>query len=141
MACSRSRSLERACRRLDRPVGPCQVELNELQFRGWIDDLLKTSWEACQGTDVLIESPSAMGGIHIAEALCIPYYRAFTMTWTRTRCACYVFQHLDAYWYYSAYPHAFAVPEHKMGGGYNYMVSFSSLRHFCIMLMLICSLT
>ncbi|KAH8120518.1 UDP-Glycosyltransferase/glycogen phosphorylase [Phellopilus nigrolimitatus] len=75
------------------------------KFRGWIDDLLKTSWEACQGTDVLIESPSAMAGIHVAEALRIPYYRAFTMTWTRTR----------------AYPHAFAVPEHKMGGGYNYM--------------------
>ena len=69
-----------------------------LKFRGWIDDLLKTSWEACQGTDVLIESPSAMGGLHIAEALGIPYYRAFTMTWTRTR----------------AYPHAFAVPEHKV---------------------------
>ncbi|KAI1797585.1 UDP-Glycosyltransferase/glycogen phosphorylase [Ganoderma leucocontextum] len=75
------------------------------KFRGWIDDLLKTSWEACQGTDVLIESPSAMGGYHIAEALKIPYFRAFTMTWSRTR----------------AYPHAFAVPEHKMGGNYNYM--------------------
>ncbi|KDR85269.1 hypothetical protein GALMADRAFT_51808 [Galerina marginata CBS 339.88] len=76
-----------------------------LKFRGWLDDLLKTSWEACQGTDVLVESPSAMGGYHIAEALAIPYYRAFTMTWTRTR----------------AYPHAFAVPERKMGGSYNYM--------------------
>ncbi|KAI0724242.1 hypothetical protein C8T65DRAFT_733888 [Cerioporus squamosus] len=75
------------------------------KFRGWIDDLLKTSWEACQGTDVLVESPSAMAGYHIAEALKIPYFRAFTMTWSRTR----------------AYPHAFAVPEHKMGGNYNYM--------------------
>ncbi|KAF9455009.1 glycosyltransferase family 1 protein [Macrolepiota fuliginosa MF-IS2] len=75
------------------------------KFRGWLDDLLKTSWEACQGTDVLVESPSAMGGYHIAEALAIPYFRAFTMTWTRTR----------------AYPHAFAVPENKMGGSYNYM--------------------
>ncbi|KAH7927370.1 glycosyltransferase family 1 protein [Leucogyrophana mollusca] len=75
------------------------------KFRGWLDDLLKTSFDACKGTDVLIESPSAMGGFHIAEALQIPYFRAFTMTWTRTR----------------AYPHAFAVPEHKMGGGYNYM--------------------
>ena len=44
-----------------------------------------------------------MAGIHIAEALEIPYFRAFTMPWTRTR----------------AYPHAFAVPDHKMGGGYN----------------------
>jgi sterol 3beta-glucosyltransferase len=45
-----------------------------------------------------------MAGIHIAEALGVPYFRAFTMPWTRTR----------------AYPHAFAVPEHKMGGAYNY---------------------
>lgn len=50
-----------------------------------MDDLLKTSWEACQGTDILVESPSAMGGYHIAEALKIPYFRAFTMTWSRTR--------------------------------------------------------
>ncbi|CCM01613.1 uncharacterized protein FIBRA_03674 [Fibroporia radiculosa] len=76
-----------------------------MKFRGWIDDLLKTSWTACQNTDVLVESPSAMAGYHIAEALKIPYFRAFTMTWSRTR----------------AYPHAFAVPDHKMGGNYNYM--------------------
>ncbi|EIM19797.1 UDP-Glycosyltransferase/glycogen phosphorylase [Wallemia mellicola CBS 633.66] len=75
------------------------------KFRSWLDDLLKCSWEACQGSDLLIESPSAMAGIHIAEALQIPYFRAFTMTWTRTR----------------AYPHAFAVPESRMGGSYNWM--------------------
>ncbi|KAF8269299.1 hypothetical protein EI94DRAFT_1771268 [Lactarius quietus] len=65
---------------------------------GWIDDLLKTSWEH-------VKVQIAMAGYHIAEALRIPYFRAFTMTWSRTR----------------AYPHAFAVPEHKMGGSYNYM--------------------
>ncbi|KAI9788192.1 MAG: Sterol 3-beta-glucosyltransferase [Peltula sp. TS41687] len=75
------------------------------KFRGWIDGLLSSAWKACQGSDILIESPSAMAGIHIAEALGIPYFRAFTMPWTRTR----------------AYPHAFAVPEHKMGGTYNYL--------------------
>lgn len=75
------------------------------KFRGWIDELLSSAWAACQDTDLLIESPSAMAGIHIAEALAIPYFRAFTMPWTRTR----------------AYPHAFAVPEHKMGGAYNYV--------------------
>ncbi|WVO17804.1 hypothetical protein L204_105502 [Cryptococcus depauperatus] len=75
------------------------------KFRGWLDDLLNSSWQACQGSDLLIESPSAMSGLHIAEALQIPYYRAFTMPWTRTR----------------AYPHAFAVPEHQRGGSYNYM--------------------
>lgn len=75
------------------------------KFRVWIDELLSSAWRACQNTDILIESPSAMGGIHIAEALEIPYFRAFSMPWTRTR----------------AYPHAFAVPEHKMGGAYNYI--------------------
>ncbi|KAI9754072.1 MAG: oxygen-dependent protoporphyrinogen oxidase [Chaenotheca gracillima] len=75
-----------------------------LKFRGWIDELLDSAWKACQDSDILIESPSAMAGIHIAEALSIPYFRAFTMPWTRTR----------------AYPHAFAVPDHKMGGAYNY---------------------
>ncbi|OXV10789.1 hypothetical protein Egran_01449 [Elaphomyces granulatus] len=76
-----------------------------LKFRGWIDGLLSSAWQSCQDSDVLIESPSAMAGIHIAEALRIPYFRAFTMPWTRTR----------------AYPHAFAVPEHRMGGAYNYI--------------------
>ena len=74
------------------------------KFRGWIDELLTSSWKSCQGSDILIESPSAMAGIHISEALGIPYFRAFTMPWTRTR----------------AYPHAFTVPDHKMGGAYNY---------------------
>ncbi|KAJ5095611.1 hypothetical protein NUU61_004967 [Penicillium alfredii] len=76
-----------------------------LKFRGWIDELLSSAWTSCQDSDLLIESPSAMAGIHIAEALRIPYFRGFTMPWTRTR----------------AYPHAFAVPEHRMGGAYNYI--------------------
>ncbi|KAF9081464.1 Sterol 3-beta-glucosyltransferase [Mortierella sp. AD031] len=75
------------------------------RFRGWLDELMETAWMACQGTDVLIESPSAMAGIHIAERLDIPYFRAFPFPWTRTR----------------AFPHPFAVPEHNLGRGYNYM--------------------
>ncbi|KAJ5986100.1 hypothetical protein N7451_010465 [Penicillium sp. IBT 35674x] len=75
------------------------------KFRGWIDDLLSSAWSSCQGSDLLIESPSAMAGIHIAEALRIPYFRGFTMPWSRTR----------------AYPHAFAVPENRMGGYYNHL--------------------
>ncbi|KAF9970576.1 Sterol 3-beta-glucosyltransferase [Actinomortierella ambigua] len=75
------------------------------RFRGWLDELMLTAWQACQNTDVLIESPSAMAGIHIAERLDIPYFRAFPFPWTRTR----------------AFPHPFAVPEHKLGRGYNYM--------------------
>ncbi|PNY29014.1 Sterol 3-beta-glucosyltransferase [Tolypocladium capitatum] len=74
-------------------------------FRGWLDELLESAYKACEGSELLIESPSAMAGIHIAEKLGIPYFRAFTMPWTRTR----------------AYPHAFIMPEHKMGGAYNYM--------------------
>lgn len=74
-------------------------------FRGWLDELLDSAYQACVGSDILIESPSAMAGIHIAEKLGIPYFRAFTMPWTRTR----------------AYPHAFIMPQNKMGGAYNYM--------------------
>ncbi|GAK65413.1 glycosyltransferase family 1 protein [Moesziomyces antarcticus] len=75
------------------------------RFRDWLDDLLASAWRACQGSDVIIECPSAIAGIHVAEALQVPYFRAFTMPWTRTR----------------AYPHAFAVPNNKAGGNYNYM--------------------
>lgn len=32
-------------------------------FRSWIDVLLVEAWEACQGADVLIESPVTMAGI------------------------------------------------------------------------------
>lgn len=74
-------------------------------MRTWLDGLLTSSWLACSDSDLLIESPSAMAGIHIAEKLCIPYYRAFGMPWTRTR----------------AYPHAFMTPERKMGGSFNLM--------------------
>ncbi|MBW0517396.1 hypothetical protein O181_057111 [Austropuccinia psidii MF-1] len=52
------------------------------QFGRWFDELLESSWEACKGSELLIESPSAMVGIHIAQSLKIPYFRAFTMPWT-----------------------------------------------------------
>ncbi|CAK9780636.1 hypothetical protein CC85DRAFT_329264 [Cutaneotrichosporon oleaginosum] len=79
-------------------------------FRRWLDELLVDSWNACQDADVLIESPSAMAGVHIAEGLAkksgkpVPYFRAFTMPWTRT----------------SAYPQAFMVPQIEMGPSFNY---------------------
>jgi sterol 3beta-glucosyltransferase len=82
---------------------PSFIYETNAKSREWLDGLLNSAWEACQGSDVLIESPSAMAGVHIAEALDIPYFRAFTMPWTRTR----------------AYPHAFAVPMRKLGGVYN----------------------
>ena len=65
-----------------------QVQLLKLvQFRSWLDDrafplpiyhdkgslilrkVLRDSWEQCKDADVLLESPSAMAGVHIAEAL------------------------------------------------------------------------
>ncbi|KAI0284043.1 hypothetical protein BGY98DRAFT_1183815 [Russula aff. rugulosa BPL654] len=54
-------------------------------FRSWLDELLVDSWEQCKDAEVLLESPSAMAGVHIAEALHIPYFRTFTMPWTKTR--------------------------------------------------------
>ncbi|OAV90017.1 hypothetical protein PTTG_05137, partial [Puccinia triticina 1-1 BBBD Race 1] len=54
------------------------------RFNPWFDGLLTSSWKACQGSDLLIESPSTLIGVHIAQSLNIPYYRAFTMPWTKT---------------------------------------------------------
>ncbi|KAG6891346.1 hypothetical protein C0992_008461 [Termitomyces sp. T32_za158] len=64
------------------------------KFRPWLDQLLVDSWIACRDADVLLESPSAMAGVHIAEALGIPYFRTFTMPWTKT----------------TEFPHAFLSP-------------------------------
>ena len=75
------------------------------KFREWIDDLLQTAWEACRDTNVLIESPVAMAGFHIAERLNIPYFAAFPMPWTKTR----------------EFPHPFAIAETNLGMGYNRM--------------------
>ncbi|KAI5475042.1 hypothetical protein MNV49_002067 [Pseudohyphozyma bogoriensis] len=71
-------------------------------FRQWLDDLFAESWHACQEADILIESPSTMAGIHVAEGLGIPYFRAFTMPWTAT----------------STYPQAFAASV-DLGPTYN----------------------
>ncbi|KAI0051096.1 glycosyltransferase family 1 protein [Auriscalpium vulgare] len=64
------------------------------KFRQWLDDLFVDSYEQCKDADVLLESPSVMAGVHIAEALHIPYFRTFTMPWTKTR----------------EFPHAFLSP-------------------------------
>lgn len=75
-----------------------------VQLRQWIDDLLVTTWDACQGTDVVIESAVAMGGFHVAEKLGVPFFRAFTMPWTRTR----------------DFPHPFASSDSVFGGSSAY---------------------
>ncbi|QRW25287.1 glycosyltransferase family 1 protein [Rhizoctonia solani] len=76
-------------------------------FRDWLDDLLLDSWKQCQDADVLIQSPSAMAGAHIAEALSkfrpLPEYYS-TMPWTRT----------------NDYPHAFMTPPMEISGSFNY---------------------
>ncbi|KNE94268.1 hypothetical protein PSTG_12400 [Puccinia striiformis f. sp. tritici PST-78] len=79
------------------------------RFRTWLDDLFMESWLACRDSEaeLLIESPSTFSGIHIAEALNIPYFRAFTMTWTST----------------STYPQAFA-SNIDLGPSYN-LLSYS----------------
>ncbi|EKM51568.1 glycosyltransferase family 1 protein [Phanerochaete carnosa HHB-10118-sp] len=53
-------------------------------YRTWLDHLLLDSWEHCSDADALLESPYAIAGVHIAEALHIPYFRVCTMPWTKT---------------------------------------------------------
>jgi hypothetical protein len=40
--------------------------------------VLVDSWEQCKDADVLLESPSAMAGVHIAEALREQFHYAFS---------------------------------------------------------------
>ncbi|OBZ89256.1 Sterol 3-beta-glucosyltransferase [Choanephora cucurbitarum] len=53
-------------------------------FFTWFESLLVSSYEACKGTDVIIESPSAMVGVHMAEKLQVPYFRSMPFPFTRT---------------------------------------------------------
>ncbi|WAR58343.1 hypothetical protein PtB15_5B577 [Puccinia triticina] len=78
-------------------------------FKTWLNNLFMESWMATKESEaeLLIESPSTFSGIHIAEALRIPYFRAFTMTWTST----------------TTYPQAFA-SSIDLGPSYN-LLSYS----------------
>ncbi|KAI8982303.1 hypothetical protein BDF20DRAFT_834938 [Mycotypha africana] len=74
----------------------------ELMFYSWFKSLLETAYEACKGTDVLIESPSAMVGIHMAEKLQIAYFRSMPFPFSRT----------------TKFPHPFAIqPSTTVPGG------------------------
>jgi sterol 3beta-glucosyltransferase len=75
------------------------------KFRHWLDELLRGIMETCWDADLIIESPSTFGGIHVAEAVGCYYMRAFTMPWTKT----------------SDYPQAFSVPSTDLGPQYNAM--------------------
>eukprot|EP01103_Thecamoeba_quadrilineata_P013733 TRINITY_DN3901_c0_g1_i1.p1 TRINITY_DN3901_c0_g1~~TRINITY_DN3901_c0_g1_i1.p1 ORF type:complete len:877 (-),score=158.58 TRINITY_DN3901_c0_g1_i1:51-2645(-) len=79
------------------------------KFTSFIEDLLETSWQACQSfnTQVLIQNPPTMAGVHIAEKMKIPFFTAFTMPWSRTE----------------EFPSPFAVPNVPLVGSvgvYNY---------------------
>ncbi|GAA5812088.1 hypothetical protein MFLAVUS_005538 [Mucor flavus] len=74
-------------------------------FYHWFESLLESAYEACKGTDVLIESPSVMIGVHMAEKLGIPYIRSMPFPFTRT----------------TKFPHPFAMQATAGGRIYNDM--------------------
>lgn len=69
-------------------------------FYSWFEGLLQSAYDACQGTDAIIESPSAMVGVHMAEKLGVPYFRSMPFPFTRT----------------TKFPHPFAVTQSSAGG-------------------------
>lgn len=73
------------------------------KFRAWLDELLRECYEQCWDAELIIESPSTMAGIHVAEAYQCYYFRAFTMPWTPT----------------TKFPQAFSVPPVDLGEAYN----------------------
>eukprot|EP01119_Soliformovum_irregulare_P025349 TRINITY_DN9358_c0_g1_i1.p1 TRINITY_DN9358_c0_g1~~TRINITY_DN9358_c0_g1_i1.p1 ORF type:complete len:423 (-),score=115.98 TRINITY_DN9358_c0_g1_i1:45-1313(-) len=75
------------------------------KFRGFVDEVLRNSYQGCLGSDAMIAAPNVMSAYHVAEKLKIPFFGAFTMPYTKT----------------SQYPHAFAVPETPKGQMYNTM--------------------
>ncbi|CEP11565.1 hypothetical protein [Parasitella parasitica] len=77
----------------------------ELMFYSWFESLLESSYKACQSTDVIIESPSAMVGVHMAEKLGVPYFRSMPFPFTRT----------------TKFPHPFASQSTAGGRIYNDM--------------------
>lgn len=68
-------------------------------FHDWLDELLQSIWEASEETELLIESPSTIGGIHVAQKLQIPYFRQMPFLWSKTK----------------YYPNPFAVPGTNLG--------------------------
>ncbi|KAI9475860.1 MAG: family 1 glycosyltransferase [Benjaminiella poitrasii] len=74
-------------------------------FYSWFESLLESSYEACKGTDVIIESPSAMIGVHMAEKLQISYFRSMPFPFSRT----------------TKFPHPFAAQSIAGGRIYNDM--------------------
>lgn len=53
-------------------------------FVSKIPTLLNEAWEGCRDANILISTPTALAGYHIAEKLKIRFYNAFTMPYTNT---------------------------------------------------------
>lgn len=53
-------------------------------FVSKIPTLLNEAWEGCRDANILIATPTALAGYHIAEKLKIRFYNAFTMPYTNT---------------------------------------------------------
>lgn len=47
----------------------------------WFDELLSSVWEASQDSELIIDSPASMGGLHVAQKLEIPYFRHMPFLW------------------------------------------------------------
>lgn len=68
-----------------------------------IQQILFSSWKACQGTDAIIHSTFGFGGFYIAKKLGVPSIAAYIIPFTRTR----------------EFPSAI-VPQLRLGGFYNW---------------------
>lgn len=53
-------------------------------FLPLIPTLLQEAWNGCRDANILIATPTALAGYHIAEKLQIPFFNAFTMPFTYT---------------------------------------------------------
>lgn len=73
------------------------------KLRPWLSELMMSGFEACQGSDVILAGPSAVVGLHVAEALGLPFMFVMPMPWTSTK----------------AFPHPFMTPNADLGGIYN----------------------
>jgi len=68
-----------------------------------IQQMLNDSWNACQGTDVIVHSAFGFGSFYVAKKLGVPSIAAFHIPFTRT----------------SAFPNV-TMPQLRLGGFYNW---------------------
>lgn len=98
-------------------------------FPDFVTNVLLTAWEACKhDTDVIIQNPATLGGVHIAEKLGVrlsffltlkltrgphffqvPLFVAFTFPWTPT----------------TFFPHPYIHSYHKLTSAFNYFTYYA----------------